>query len=133
MILLDQCGVLDQCGPRTGPAIIQHCVNVSYLLGYFCSYLCAMISTHLKLLSLWGLSDLGKTELCENSVSALNRAENPKSPAVWACLGVNPLDMPRTPYRAREGKHSKTLHAISPHPHVICAWIALFLTYAKVI
>ena len=23
--------------------------------------------------------------------------------AVWACLGVDPLDMPRTPYRASEG------------------------------
>ena len=21
-------------------------------------------------------------------------------PAIWACLGVDPLDMPRTPYRA---------------------------------
>ena len=27
-----------------------------------------------------------------------------KSPAVWACLGVYPLDMPRTPYRASEEK-----------------------------
>ena len=30
-----------------------------------------------------------------------------KSPAVWACLGVYPLDMPRTPYRASEGKRSQ--------------------------
>ena len=30
-----------------------------------------------------------------------------KSPAVWACLGVYPLDMPKTPYRASEGKHSQ--------------------------
>ena len=27
--------------------------------------------------------------------------------AVWACLGVYPLDMPRTPYRASEGKLSQ--------------------------
>ena len=25
----------------------------------------------------------------------------------WACLGVYPLDMPRTPYRASEGKRSQ--------------------------
>ena len=30
-----------------------------------------------------------------------------KFPAVWACLGVDPLDMPRTPYRANEGKPGK--------------------------
>ena len=30
-----------------------------------------------------------------------------KSPAVWACLGVYPIDMPRTPYRASEGKRSQ--------------------------
>ena len=30
-----------------------------------------------------------------------------KSPAVWACLEVYPLDMPRTPYRASEGKRSQ--------------------------
>ena len=30
-----------------------------------------------------------------------------KSPAIWACLGVYPLDMPRTPYRASEGKRSQ--------------------------
>ena len=33
--------------------------------------------------------------------------EKLKSPAVWACLGVYPLDMPRTPYRASEGKRSQ--------------------------
>ena len=39
---------------------------------------------------------------------------------VWPCLGVNPLDMSRTPYWASEAKHSqKTYHALSPHPHVI--------------
>ena len=26
---------------------------------------------------------------------------------VWACLRVNPLDMPRTTYRASEGEHSQ--------------------------
>ena len=39
---------------------------------------------------------------------------------VWACLRVNPLDMPRTPYRVSEGKHSTTAnHALLPHPHPI--------------
>ena len=38
-----------------------------------------------------------------------------KSPAVWACLGVDPLDMPRTPYRASKGKRpSITHHALLP-------------------
>ena len=32
--------------------------------------------------------------------------ETYKSSAVWACLGVDPLDMPRTPYRVSEGKRS---------------------------
>ena len=40
-------------------------------------------------------------------VSALNCTAKLKSPAVWACLGVDPLDMPRTPYRASEGKRSQ--------------------------
>ena len=41
----------------------------------------------------------------------------PKSPDR---LGVNPLDMPRTPYRASEGNPlSITHHAISPHPHIV--------------
>ena len=30
-----------------------------------------------------------------------------KSPAVWACLGVHYLDIPRTPYCAREEKRSQ--------------------------
>ena len=30
-----------------------------------------------------------------------------KSPAVWVCLGVYPLDMPKTPYRASKGKRSQ--------------------------
>ena len=35
-------------------------------------------------------------------------------------LGVNPLDMPRTPYRASEGNHSQSPHhALSPHPHIV--------------
>ena len=38
----------------------------------------------------------------------------PKSPAVWAWLEVDPLDMPRTPYRASKKKHSTTHHALSP-------------------
>ena len=30
-----------------------------------------------------------------------------KSPVVWPYLGIYPLDMPRTPYRASEGKRSQ--------------------------
>ena len=40
-------------------------------------------------------------------VSALNCTAKLKSPAVWACLVVYPLDMPRAPYRASEGKRSQ--------------------------
>ena len=40
-------------------------------------------------------------------VSALNCTARPKCPAVWACLRLDPLDMPRTPYRASEGKRSQ--------------------------
>ena len=43
-----------------------------------------------------------------------------KSPAVWACLGVDPPDMPRTPYQASEGKHSQTpTMPYHPHLHII--------------
>ena len=38
------------------------------------------------------------------SFSIKLHSEKPKSLAVKACLGVDPLDMPRTPYRASEGK-----------------------------
>ena len=39
---------------------------------------------------------------------------------VWAYLGVYPLDMPRTPYRASEGKRSqKPIMPYHPHPHII--------------
>ena len=38
-----------------------------------------------------------------HSVPALNCIAKPKSPTVWPCLGVNPLDMPRI-----------TRHALSP-------------------
>ena len=40
----------------------------------------------------------------ESNLQATAKLE---SPAVWACLGVYPLDMPRTPYRASEGKRSQ--------------------------
>ena len=54
------------------------------------------------------------------SFSALNCTAKPKSPAVWACLEVDPLDMPRTPYWAREGKRSqKPTMPYHPHPHII--------------
>ena len=40
-------------------------------------------------------------------VSALNSTVKLKYLAVWACLGVDPLDMPRIPYQASEGKRSQ--------------------------
>ena len=40
-------------------------------------------------------------------LSSLNCTAKLKSPVVWACLGIYPLDMPRTPYRASEGKRSQ--------------------------
>ena len=38
---------------------------------------------------------------------ALTCTAKPKSPAVWVCRGVDPLDLPRTPYWASEGKRSQ--------------------------
>ena len=40
-------------------------------------------------------------------INHISLPTKPKSPAVWACLGVDPLYMPRTPYRASEGKRSQ--------------------------
>ena len=57
-----------------------------------------------KLLLLWGPSVRSIAVPCRN---------NPESLDVWTCLGVNPLDMPRTPYWASEEKH----------PHVIDLYI----------
>ena len=56
----------------------------------------------------WGMSGV-TIPIVRNAtgVSALNCTAKPKSPAVWACLGVDPLDMPRSPYRMSEGKHSQ--------------------------
>ena len=63
---------------------------------------------------------------CQCSVTAVHAlvlsmvALKPKCPAVWACLGVDPLDMPRTPYRASKGKHSQyPTMPYNPHPHII--------------
>ena len=42
-----------------------------------------------------------------HGVSALNCTAKPKSLAVWACMEIDPLDMPRTPHRASEGKRSQ--------------------------
>ena len=52
----------------------------------------------------------------DSGVSTLISTTKPKSPAVWACLWVDPLGMSRTPYRASEEKLSITHHAISPTP-----------------
>ena len=55
---------------------------------------------------------------------------------VWTCLGVNPLDMDRTPYWASERKHSQP--PTMPHHHTLTASpvhhsfhqrTALFLSY----
>ena len=50
---------------------------------------------------------LGTIRHEDSGISALNYTAKPKSPAVWECQGVDPLDMPRTPYRASEGKRSQ--------------------------
>ena len=63
----------------------------------------------------------------------------PESMDIWACLGVNPLDMPRTPYWASEGKHSQQ-PSMPYHPiftssyvnHLSHQWTALFLSYCNV-
>ena len=53
-------------------------------------------------------------------VQASNCTAKPESPAFWACLGVDPLDMPRTTYSGEQRKMlSTTHHALSPHPHII--------------
>ena len=44
---------------------------------------------------------------------ALNCTAKPKSPTVWACLGVDPLDMHRILIRRAE---EITYHALSPQP-----------------
>ena len=59
------------------------------------------------LLLLWGLSDPRVAELREMPRNFSIKLHKLKSPAVWACLGVDPLDMPSTPYRASEGKRSQ--------------------------
>ena len=56
------------------------------------------------------------------NASALNCTAEPKSSAVWACLGVDLLDMLRTLYCASKGKRSqKPTMPYQPHPHItIC-------------
>ena len=57
---------------------------------------------------------------------------------VWACLVVNPLNIPRTPYWASEEEHSKP--TMSYHPtltssavyHSSYQWTAPFLSYNTV-
>ena len=59
------------------------------------------------LLLLWGLSDPRIAELCEIPlIFSIKWLSETQVVSGWACLGVDPLDMPRTPYRAREGKRS---------------------------
>ena len=57
---------------------------------------------------LWGISDLRIAELCEMPWSFSIKLHSKTQ--VSGCLGmsgVDPLDMPRTPYRASEGKRSQ--------------------------
>ena len=42
-----------------------------------------------------------------HSLSIKLHSETQVSGRLWACLGVNPLDMPRAPYQASEGKRSQ--------------------------
>ena len=62
--------------------------------------------------------------------SALYCKAKPQFPTNWACLGVNPLDLPRTPYWTSKGKHS-TLRSSSDH-HSSHQWTALFLSYYNI-
>ena len=57
------------------------------------------------LLLLWGLSDPRIAELREMPQSFINKLYSETQ--VSGRLGVYPLDMPRTPYRASEGKRSQ--------------------------
>ena len=50
--------------------------------------------------------DSGAAQKCHR-VSALNCTGKTQVSGVCACLGVCPLDMPRAPYRASEGKRSQ--------------------------
>ena len=62
------------------------------------------------LLLLWGLSDLRIAELREMPQSfciKLHSKTQVSDRLGMSCLGVDPLDMPRTPYRAIEGKRSQ--------------------------
>ena len=86
------------------------------------------------LLFLLGLSDPRIAELCE--MPALNCTAKPKSPAVWACLGVDPLDMHRIPYQASGGNNlpcpiTTTLTSSSVH-HSSHQLSTTFLSYYNV-
>ena len=61
------------------------------------------------LLELWGLSDPRISELREmpRSFSIKLHSETQVSGRLGICLGMDPLDMLRTPYRASEGKLSQ--------------------------
>ena len=59
------------------------------------------------LLLLRGLSDLRIAELHQMQGSFSIKLHSECQPAVWARLGVDPLDMPRTPYWATERKSSQ--------------------------
>ena len=61
-----------------------------------------------SLLLLWGLSDSRIAELREMPRSlSIKLHSKTQVLAVWACLGGDPLDMPRTTYRASEAKRSQ--------------------------
>ena len=56
--------------------------------------------------------------LGSDSPESSNRKGNfiHSSPAVWACLMVDPLDTPRTPYRESKGKRKIRMWVPSTHP-----------------
>ena len=86
------------------------------------------------LLFLCGSSDPRIAELCE--MPALNCTAKPKSPAVWACLGVDPLDMHRIPYQESGGNNlpcpiTTTLTSSSVH-HSSHQLSTTFLSYYNV-
>ena len=65
------------------------------------------------------------------AVNELGGPVIPGRPTVWACLRVDPLDMPRTPYRASEGKRSQkpTMPYHPRHHFIICTSFISSINY----
>ena len=83
------------------------------------------------LLLLWRLSDPKIAEL--RKVSALNCTAKPKSPAIWACLGVDPQTCPEPLIgRAKEKALNNPPCPITPHDDSSHQLTTTFLSYYNV-